>query len=335
MSSKLLLIGDVHAVYSELDDCRSLIEYIRKLVEEHNATPVFMGDQTNDHSILHLGVQEFWREAFSDLSTTVGEFGRVIVLVGNHDQAGTNAIQETSMDMFNEGNVYVVNKVTAFDDIPGAVFMPYMASRKGFVDTVRKHENPCPGNIYFCHQTFDGSKYENGFYAKDGVDPRLFPNATFISGHIHTPQRFGNVWYIGAPRWRSAMDADVDRHLWLVEVDAPAPAILNPKGIPTDTVCRAIRSVTLTPDDDLPTLDDRTTWRVDLRGPEAWLEGVAKKYRRPGVKLRTFKTDKKDIKVRESEGIDKAFQSYVQAFVPPHGTPTDELRQMAAERIGM
>jgi hypothetical protein len=38
-----------------------------------------------------------------------------------------------------------------------------------------------------CHATFNGARYENGFYAKEALDPDAVPQKRIISGHIHTP----------------------------------------------------------------------------------------------------------------------------------------------------
>jgi hypothetical protein len=209
--------------------------------------------------------------------------------------------------------------------------MPYQADRGQFVELARS----LPSRTLICHQTFAGARYENGFYTEDGVDPALLPQGLVLSGHIHSPQTFGKVTYLGAPRWRTLSDADVERAIWLLEFDDRGQ-LVSKTPFSTGEVCRQIKYRLDTPQDPVPLpLDQRHDWRIDVRGPAAWVEVRKAQLAVAGVKLRTFKTDVALPKVKESEGVGHAFRKYLQGYSPKHGTDLDRLEEMARERLNV
>ena len=58
-----LLIGDVHAVPTELDDCRRLVGLVEcTLADYPEARPVLLGDQHHTHGVVQLATVSFWRD---------------------------------------------------------------------------------------------------------------------------------------------------------------------------------------------------------------------------------------------------------------------------------
>ncbi len=81
MPTRRLLIGDVHSVVSELDDCRALAGLILETVKIYHIDEViFTGDLGHNHDILNLYVIKFWEDFLRELA-------KKIALIGNHDQA--------------------------------------------------------------------------------------------------------------------------------------------------------------------------------------------------------------------------------------------------------
>jgi DNA repair exonuclease SbcCD nuclease subunit len=320
---KLLLVGDPHATPEELDDCNALMDFVETTaLREHVDEVCLMGDQHHTHAIIRAEVMAFYRTRFKDWAAA--KSWNTVALVGNHDYAGEGQLVHSMM--IYDDIIHVVETPMLVD---GRLYMPYYADREQFVLDAQN----CGGKTLICHQTFAGSMYENGFYAQDGVNPDVFPQEAIISGHIHTPQWFGKVCYIGAPRWRSRDDANIDRNIWLYEFAADG-AVVGRQGFSTNPVCRQIRSVLDTPD--MPfdgVLDPSVDWRIDIQGPADFVERRKARFQIPGVKVRTFKTDKVVVRVKESEGIGNAFRTYLSNYTPKAGTPRDLLSKMAQERL--
>jgi DNA repair exonuclease SbcCD nuclease subunit len=323
MLRRVLYVGDPHAVPEELDDCRALGQMVFDVAHVANVDAVvFLGDQTHTHAITHVAVLAFWRETFR-MFKDAGI--RVIALVGNHDRPGTAGSELHTMMVFED----LCEVVAAPRVIDGLLFVPYMDTGEEFLAACRAN----PTRFVAGHNTFDGSKYENGMYAKDGIDVADIPQEQVLSGHIHTPQRFGKVWYIGAPRWRTLSDANIERAIWVVEHGEDG-LVVDSKPFSTGDVCRQIRYMIDTPSTPVPLpLDMRHDWRIDIRGPAAWIEERRPLIKRPGVKVRSFSTDKPTAKVRESDGVDVSLAKFIAGFRPRFGTPASVLHQMARERL--
>ncbi len=321
---KILWIGDVHAKVSDLADCEALIRHVIKTADLTKPDHiVFAGDQYHTHAIINSYVMEFWKKTFDSLSAY-----EVWALVGNHDMPGVEGATANSMILHD--NVLVVDR-PMFES--GVLFLPYYANAASFVEECNKHQE---FPTVMCHQEFNGCFYENGFYSKFGVDPNLIIQKHVISGHIHAPQEFGKVLYPGAPRWQTLSDANVDRAIWLFEFDETG-TVINKKGYSTAGVCKVIRHFEHTPaiplPPDLTSLMLNSTVHIDLRGPGDFVDAQKELLTPLGVRLRVFKTDTRPTLVRESMGVQKAFQTYLEGFVPPNKTERDVLEKMYAERI--
>ncbi len=322
---RLLLVGDIHATPEELEDVSMLRDLVNFITfAEQIDVVVLLGDSYHTHNIIRAEVMAFYREWFKSFkkSTTT----QMLALVGNHDYAGEG--HPVHAMLIHEDQIKVVDKP---EQLGGLLFMPYYADRAQFVADAQVANT----QTLICHQTFVGSRYENGLAALDGVDPKLLPQKTIISGHIHTPQSFDNVTYIGAPRWRSLSDANVDRAIWVYDFD-PYGQVRKKFPIDTGEKCRQIKYVRVTPENPVEApLDSKHDWRVDIYGPALFVAVQKKLLSGPGVRVRTFATDKPASRVRESEGIGSAFRKYLQGYEPRHGTPTEVLEQMAKERLGV
>lgn len=324
--STFLLVGDVHATAEELDDCNKLIDYICGIGDEYKYDyVVFLGDQTHNHAILNVHVLNFWKESFKRLQNHFKS--GVICLIGNHDLPGNIGSNQINSMSTLDGWCTLVSDFLEIEDI---LFVGYQHNKQKFIDIVNKSN--CTNVI--CHQTFQGATYENGFYAQDGIDLNNFENKEFISGHIHTPQQFGNVCYVGAPRWRTSSDSNVTSR-YLNAFDSNIKDIVTVH--PTDMIVRRIISITLTPDD-----NSHQVYRIlgykpgdivysNLIGPASWIESKKDYFGSLNAIVKTFPTDSKPVRVRESEGIDKALSKYVDSVTTK--TPKEDLKKMIEERL--
>lgn len=334
--TRLLYVGDPHVVPDELDDCQALLDLVTKTAVENVVDAVvFLGDQHHTHSLVRLEVVSFWRRNLCAMRKA--EVKAVVKLKGNHDCFLEPDAKGSALDAYRDFQPWltIVDEGVHYGVVDGVVFMPFCHTEERF----RQCLEFAPTGFHrtlVCHQTFNGAKYENGFPAPDGFDLEKVFFPTVISGHIHTPQMVGKCWYVGAPRWRTFHDANIDRNIWLVEHDENG-AIIRSEGISTGDVCRQIKHLELTPDVLAPKyINPAHVWHIDLRGPAEWVDENKRVWAgMPGIRLRTYKTNAAAPKVRESEGIDTAFVKFAAAYKPRFGTSVEQLGKMAQERLGL
>lgn len=295
---------------------------LKTAVDQRAEALVLLGDLYHTHGVIDANVQHFWWQFFEAADSAVNE---TIVIKGNHDAPGEDGAMASALF----AHTYQCRTVMhAPLESYGILFCPYTSGEQ-----LEKWANEHPEcKTLVCHQTFDGSTYENGFYAGDGVDQEKFPQQHIISGHIHSPQEFGKVWYPGAPRWRTLADANVDRAIWLVEFEDGVP--VKKTSFDTSSVCRKI---VLLEDvyGEAFLCKPRSDWdyRIVSRGPAAWLE-ERRAFFASWARWRGVATDTRVAVVKESDGIDLAFEKWLTGFQPKHSTHQDVLRQMVKERIG-
>jgi DNA repair exonuclease SbcCD nuclease subunit len=324
---KILFVGDMHVVVEELDECQRLIDLVWATAEKDRVDKVvFLGDQHHNHAVVRVEVMEFWRKVFQHPMVAQGD---VFALVGNHDRPGDSSLTSHAMLAYAD-QVQVVDRSTPIG--PGVHAIPYCATHEDFLQKCREARSATPGKTVICHQTFSGSFYENGLFAPDGINPDLVPYEYIISGHIHAPQRFGKVFYPGAPRWRGISDANTQRYLEIWNFDDTGVPI-GGKRVPTDSVCKPLETADITPENpDFNPLFQNSRVVLSIYGPHDFVEQMKEKYAARAL-VRTFPTRPAVASVRESEGIHKALMDFLGRYVGKNGTPSETLLAMAKERI--
>ncbi len=320
-----LLIGDVHATPEELGDCQKLIDYVVEVAAQHEVDKVvFMGDLFHSHSVVRVEVLAFWRRAFERMEAAGLA---VYALVGNHDFAGEGLADHALLA--HEDQIGVIAEPSEL--FPGVLMLPYVADKEVFETLC--NDNACA--TVLCHQTFEGAQFDNGMYAPGGTNPNLIPQMNVISGHIHKPAVFSKVTYIGAPRWRTLSDADVNRSIVMFEFAPGTGAVVSRKDFSTNDVCRRICFREVTPESTLDASDltPNVDWRIDVKGPAEFIDKMKATLAGPGVRLRTFKTDTKTFKLKESEGIENTFAKFMESYTPRYGTKKARLQELATERL--
>lgn len=331
---RILVVGDPHVVASEVKEARALMKLIADTAArtEGLACIVIMGDLHHNHRVIDVDVLGFWRDQLWALSRE----WNVVCLVGNHDRSGDANNSNHALLAYNTF-VNVIERPQKY--VPGLGLMPYMPTPEAFEAGMKGllAVDPCP--VVLCHQTFNGARFENGFFVGDhdpsAVDPSKWPEVKFISGHIHTPQRFGNVTYVGAPRWRSLADANTRRGIAVFEISALGAEIVEI--VDTDTVCSPLYHVVL--DEDTQFQEPVVRWQeggrfiVDIIGSAAFIKATVPEWEARGARIRTFPKREYTAAVRESQGISVALREYVDSFTPIYGTSLDELRTLCKQRL--
>lgn len=332
MAERILIVGDPHVTPNSLDECEKLLELIQNTARNEKVdTVLFLGDLYHTHAVLHVEVLAFWTRWMACL----GQFCKVVALVGNHDLPGNDGSSAHALIAQQAFAVVVDSARIGGDsqDFPslGIGYLPYFSSPEKFKEEA-KNLIAKGAKTIFCHQTFAGSRFEAGFYAPDGVDAHDL-DCDFISGHIHTPQTIGRVWYPGAPRWRSLADANTDRHIWVLTFD-DAGALVDKKQFSTSGACREIRHMELTEGREIPAglNDPAVAWSFDVRGSERFVE-EQKALLKDRARVRCFvDAPARSGQVTESAGIPAAIGAFLQSYVPPNGTSKDVLTEMLVRR---
>lgn len=312
MPVKYLIVGDMHVQPSNLEESQKLIDFVGSIAEKTKVDRiVFMGDQFHNHSVVRLEVLNFWTSSIPKLTKQCN----VVFLVGNHDICGDKE-KEREMNandvLASLPNVIVVQKPTVLDSM---CFVPFTSDKKLFIDEV--NESGC--DIVFCHQTFNGAKYDNGFYAPDGIEQNDLKCSTVFSGHVHTKMKIGKVTYVGSPRWMTASDANVEKSLALVEFEENK--LLYIKEIPTNSVCSPIIVTKVFEGQELPEFDLSSRNYIELVGSTAWITKIKKKVD-SSVNVKVTPTDRIVDKVRRS--MIPSIKEYLEvAFVPIEGVSKD------------
>jgi DNA repair exonuclease SbcCD nuclease subunit len=212
MKRKYILVGDLHAQVGNLEDTEVVFDKVAMLVREHGIEfVVYLGDMYHTHSVLRQEVVELLRRKLPETRGTCQ--GKPVVLVGNHDLVGPTSTSMNACELTLSDVAAVVSEPVEAGPV---LYMPFTPDNSKFVEECKKYYGT---SLVVCHQTFDGSQYENGFYAPGGVDQTLIPQKVVISGHIHKSQKVGKVTYVGTPRALTAAECDEDKGLVMMTYD--------------------------------------------------------------------------------------------------------------------
>lgn len=194
-----LVIGDPHFKVSNLSDCESFADQLIALIEtEKPEQIILLGDLFNDFAVVRSEVLKLWTVFFQRAS----KLTKVICLVGNHDMAGADGGTFPMEPFKTIPNVTIVDKLMQID---GINYMPFVRNNSEFETTVR---GIAPDSVLFCHQSFNGATFENGFFDPHGADPVCVQHlGAVICGHIHKEQLMANIYYPGAPFQHSFGDS--------------------------------------------------------------------------------------------------------------------------------
>lgn len=271
MNKKIIFVGDPHVQVSNLSDSEKVMELVLRTQEKFGAgTLVIAGDLFHTHAVLRMEVVDFWRRWVKELAKS--NFTFTYLLVGNHDMPG---------DKQKEGRMSALDYLSEFEhirvvsapviDINMRGYMPYYSNHEKFLADSRWLFE-AGARTLFCHQTFAGSQYENGFYAPDGIKISDMPDFdSIVSGHIHKSQTIGKVFYPGTPKWDSLSDANEQKGIWTFDetegwIRVDSSDLIDP-----------IVLIELKEGQPIPDLKLTSRTIVELCGQSSWIASVSKK----------------------------------------------------------
>jgi DNA repair exonuclease SbcCD nuclease subunit len=312
---KVIFLGDPHVMPSNISESDKMMEHVEKQgLEQGVDTIIILGDLFHTHAILRIEALSFWNKWFNRLTKNF----KVISLVGNHDMKNqtNNSSHDNAMLGFNIPNLLIVSTPTQVD---GVTFLPYIHDHNDLVSKA----NSFQGRSLIAHQTFTGAQYDNGFYAKDGVDPSLFNFEQIISGHIHKKSHVGKCFYVGTGKWDSVNAANEDKGFHT--------AILK-DGIFTDfnfisnkNILTSIEKIVINEGEEVPDLQSaKVKYYIELVGTNAWIAKQKKKLKGK-AQLKAKPTDRA-FKV-EKTGEDFKASEYAEIFKFIDGVPKDNVLQ--------
>ncbi len=331
MTSFTLYVGDCHAEVTSLAEMEKLIDLIQKSADEHEVDQiVFLGDQYHNHSLVHLQVMEFWERAFKRLAGDRynGTSRQITALVGNHDRAGYANSKAHSLMLHKNVNIVDTSRAMYDEFTSDIIYVSYQHKPEDFIKICKENKS----HTVVCHQTFFGSKYENGFYApaKDSINPDDIPQKLIISGHIHTAQQFGKVWYTGSPRWRIATDANVEKYIYLVQHESDG-SIVSKHPISTKSACKPIYELSDSKEEPVyltPTHLEGSVI-INVTGTIDYVKDRKEAFERLGARVRGFPTKNYTTDIRESDGIQNSFIKFVNKFESKNGTSPERLLELS------
>lgn len=296
MEVKILRIGDPHAKVNNLGEMRDLVSFALETAKANGVNRIeLLGDLYHTHAVLRLEVQEFWTWTLNLLSDSF----ETVVLVGNHDMSGNYSSKFSALSVFSlleKRNLKIIEKPT----ILGAIgYIPYMHDNGEFIATANELAD-LEAKVLVVHQTLQGSKYENGFYAADGADASKISEkiTNIISGHIHSKQEFGRIDYPGTARWDSVSDANQEKGIWIYTHDDSNGQVLGKQFISTENVCSPLHQLTFREGEVEPVIP-RGRVTLELVGSSEWV-GKQKQKFKGKVGLKSKITDSKKLENRKA-----------------------------------
>lgn len=223
---RVLLVGDPHLKVSRIDDAKEFLtklqaELLSNLVENKDdpekrySKVIILGDLFDTFAVIRSEILSLWYTFVSEASNIIGP-DNLIMIVGNHDYAGakggTHALEpfKNLARVIDEVDILSIGGIDCY-------FLPFKRENEDFE---RIAKEMAPGRVLFCHQSFNGATFENGFYDPHGADPESVAHlAKVVSGHIHTRQSVGhNIYYPGTPFQQSFGEAGQEKGLVVVDV---------------------------------------------------------------------------------------------------------------------
>ena len=218
MPPDFLTIGDPHLQISKLDVSEKFCDSTLKVIKEAKPKKtVILGDLFHTFSVLRSEVLTLWNNFIEETK----KHTELILLVGNHDQAGANGGTHALEVFKGRRNVFVIDQLTLLD---GIYYMPFVREKEQFEIACRALP---AGAILFCHQSFEVSKFDNGFYDPHGASMDCIAHLSqVISGHVHLHQSFRNMIHPGTPGQMSFGEAGQQKGIFLGYLDESSQKLI-------------------------------------------------------------------------------------------------------------
>jgi len=260
---KLLIVGDIHSKKANLEVVDQVLTKCRKLAIKCDKT-IFLGDMNDGKANLRSETVRQFKRHFKNWPNPI------IILIGNHDlENPMNPEGEHSLEFLREfENIQIMDKPiwythehTGRTDDPKFLFIPYYPEERFLEAYSESREERFTSDLYqepqllFLHQDMDFAKYSNGVQCHSNIRANMFSkHQRVFVGHIHLPQEFKNIVYVGTPYTESFKESDENKSVVIYDTE-------------TDKVMRVPLGVRqhVTYTYTINALDDLKGVKVDLR----------------------------------------------------------------------
>jgi len=219
--AKILIVGDLHCKKTSLDVVGEVLDKCRKIATKCDLT-VFLGDVNNDKANIRSETIRLLTNKLKSWPTCLD------ILTGNHDMdnamypEGGHSL-EFLETLSSHNPEYVGIKVIKSpeimrDFIGGRLFIPYYPEERFLKEFNKIREQKA--DFVFLHQDMNFCKYSNGTPVRSGISAGMFSQykRVFV-GHIHLPQEFKNIVYVGTPYTESFKESDEDKRVVVYDTD--------------------------------------------------------------------------------------------------------------------
>jgi DNA repair exonuclease SbcCD nuclease subunit len=187
-------------------------EFIRdSIIEEKPDLVVNVGDTFHPLNFISQTVLFVAGTSMSIINSGIKYLGiDQFLLVGNHDwysvESGIHSIK-----VFNADNMRIFDSHEIID-YKGTRLALCPHKDKKYLAEMDLELSVEKCDTIFAHHAFLGAVYSTYYKEEDGIDPIIAAGKTIISGHVHIPQSFGSVHYVGSTsQWRYA-EKEFDRY---------------------------------------------------------------------------------------------------------------------------
>ena len=207
----MLLFSDLHLSPRTYDTCMQVLRRVHREAEQRNLPVGFLGDffdKVHSQGTLPVNIlNELMRFFETEWSVPM------IMIPGNHDYFDA-AETEHGLTPF----AYASSHIRVLDEptiIDKQLWVPWRRSPETIASILREHTDV---DVILGHFDIIGFKMSHSRLSTEGVQPSDFPaHIPVYSGHYHTPQKHGNIRYLGSPYQLTLSEAEDTKALVIIE----------------------------------------------------------------------------------------------------------------------
>lgn len=250
-----LLVGDPHIQIQKLGDGKAFVRKLSSLAEEYERV-IILGDLFHTFAVIRSEVLSIWSDYFNEHGK------KTTALVGNHDYAGQRGGSH-ALEVFKNTGATIVDGPYKENDIH---YIPFVRDNSVFEDLCRLIPR---GKVLFCHQSFTGADFGNGFFDPNGSNISCVKHLkSVISGHIHKRQTFNNIWYPGVPYQHSFAEANNEARVFTIDLKSTGYQIIRSHDLELPQYVVIEGSIEDLPDQ-LPSPNRSWSYKIVSRGTPA------------------------------------------------------------------
>lgn len=208
--SKVFMMSDLHfgARNNALvwrDDQIGFIDYFiddarKRGLNEETDVLFILGDVFDSRESINMMIATHVMGAFKKLSKV---FKRgIYIILGNHDvyYADNNEVYSPLLLSLISDNIHILKDhyTCIINGKHSCLMLPWVTDPAAAAELITRNSKDC--DYVFAHLDINEMFYESGLKISKGVDPSIFDSYKAVySGHIHQPQHYKNILYLGSP----------------------------------------------------------------------------------------------------------------------------------------